>query len=116
MTSSPASKLSILMVEDNPADVMIAEEVLAKSPCATAFQSVNDGVAALKYLKKEGEYANVGRPDLVWLDLKLPGLDGHDVLRAIRANPDLTTLPVVVLSSSANPSDVDRCYALLANC
>jgi CheY-like chemotaxis protein len=104
------------MVEDNPADVMIAEEVLATSPCATAFDAVNNGTAALKYLRKEGEYASARRPDVVWLDLKLPGLSGHDVLQAIRESRELTTLPVVVLSSSSNPIDVERAYALHANC
>ena len=108
--------LRILMVEDNAADVLIVEEVLDALEVPTRLTSVPSGQEALALLRGSGSSASSPRPDVVWLDLKLPGLNGHEVLQQIREDPELTDLPVVILSSSNSRDDVERAYAAHANC
>lgn len=106
----------ILLVEDNPADVEFAREALREAPRGTLLRVVSTGDDALAYLRQQGAYAEAARPDLVILDLNLPGTSGHSVLEAIKASPELRHIPVVVLSGSACPDDVARAYELHANC
>lgn len=108
--------LDILLVDDNPDDIFLTEEAVAAAGSPSTLRAVTGGREALRYLKKQGEHAGATRPDMVWLDLNLPGMDGHSVLREIRKDPDLNKLPVMILSSSSRPEDVDRAYALHANC
>ena len=105
----------ILLVEDNPADVLMVEEAFEGNPLLKALHVVNDGDAALAYLHRQGAYADASRPDLVLLDLNLPGTSGFEVLEAVKADESLKRIPVVILTSSQ--SDVDRltCYNLHAN-
>jgi two-component system response regulator len=112
------SSQEILLVEDNPDDVELTRLAFAEAGAAHRLQSVSDGAEALDYLLARGRHA--GRdaaelPALVLLDLNLPRLDGRDVLRAIRADDTTRCLPVVVLTTSAEPFDVDQAYALGAN-
>lgn len=105
----------ILLVEDNPADVLMVEEAFEGNPLLKSLNVVNDGDSAIAYLKQEDLYANATRPDLVLLDLNLPGTSGFEVLEAIKTNDVLKRIPVVILTSSQSPADRLACYNLHAN-
>lgn len=110
------SIVQILLVEDNPNDAELALHALRKHNLANSVDWVRDGEAALDYLFHRGEYASKqGLPKVVLLDLRLPKLDGIDVLRALRANPDTKELPVVALTSSKEERDVIETYQLGVN-
>jgi chemotaxis family two-component system response regulator Rcp1 len=108
--------IDILMVEDNPADVRLTNEALKEGKIAHELHVVGDGVQAMAYLKKEGEYAQADRPDLILLDLNLPKKDGREVLAEIKKDPELMRIPVVVLTTSRGEEDVLGAYDLHANC
>jgi chemotaxis family two-component system response regulator Rcp1 len=106
-----ASPIQILLVEDNPDDILLTREAIGDARIANELNAVMDGEAAMAYLRQEGEYAGVARPDLVILDLNLPKKDGRQVLREIREDPELTALPVLVLSTSGAKEDIAGAYA-----
>lgn len=106
----PGPELAVLLVEDDPGDILIAREALRAGMLASALTVVQDGGEALAHLRGDG-----GRPDLVLLDLNLPGMSGHEVLAAIKSDPELRIVPVVVLSTSSAEQDVRRSYELGAN-
>ncbi len=108
--------IEILLVEDNPGDVRLTVEVLKDARVRNNMSTVNDGVAALAYLKQEGDYAVAPRPDLILLDLNLPKKDGKEVLAEIKADPNLRRIPVVVLTVSKDEEDILKSYDLHANC
>jgi chemotaxis family two-component system response regulator Rcp1 len=108
--------LELLIVDDNAADVQLAREALAPSSLKSKITSVEDGVEAIAYLERRGKYASAIRPDLVILDLSLPRRNGHSVLAAIRAAPQLRCIPVVMFSTSRLSQDIARSYELGANC
>jgi len=112
----PSSAVEILLVEDNPGDVRLTREALREGKVRNNLNVVDDGVKALAFLRREGEYAEAPRPDLVLLDLNLPRMGGREVLEAIKANPELRSIPVVVLTSSQAEQDIARAYELQANC
>lgn len=105
-----ARPVEILLVEDNPGDVDLTLEALEEARVRNTVQVVEDGVEALRYLRKEGKYANVRRPDLVLLDLNLPKKDGRQVLEEIKDDPALRRIPVVVLTTSDSETDVLESY------
>jgi len=108
----------ILLVEDNPDDVELTRLAFEQSKIANKLVVVGDGAAALDYLFAKGKYADRDPeqlPSIVLLDLNLPKVDGREVLQAIRANDATRTLPVVVLTTSAEPFDVEASYALGVN-
>lgn len=107
----------ILLVEDNPADAELAMHGLAEYRLANEVLHVRDGVEALDYLYRRGAFAlrSEGHPALVLLDLKMPRLDGTEVLRQLKADPDMQMIPVVVMTSSREDADLHRTYALGAN-
>ncbi|MCA1856788.1 response regulator [Massilia oculi] len=108
----------ILLVEDNPDDVLLARRAIKKAALAVALQVVHDGDEAVAYLDGSGHFGDRGRhplPALVLLDLKLPKRSGLAVLRWIRSQPALATTPVVVLTSSSEDEDIQKAYALGAN-
>lgn len=111
----PDQPLSVLLVEDDPGDVMIAQEALAAGRLSTDLHVVNDGVEAMKYLKKENGYADADRPDLILLDLNLPRKSGHEVLAEVKGDPALRRIPVVVLTTSQAQEDVAKSYDLHAS-
>ncbi|MFN2562170.1 MAG: response regulator [Jatrophihabitans sp.] len=115
MTDPPRGPLGVLLVEDDPGDVMIAEEALKASRLKSKLTVVPDGVEALKYLRREGTYADVERPDLILLDLNLPKMTGHEVLAEVKTDPTLRKIPIVVLTTSGASEDVVRSYDLHAN-
>jgi len=106
----------VLLVEDNADDVELTLEALKDSKVRMEVNVVSDGLAAMKFLRREGEYTDKPRPDLVLLDLNLPLMDGREVLQEIRKDPDLTDVPVVVLTTSQSEADICKAYEMHANC
>lgn len=109
-------KITVLLVEDNPGDAELTRQSLAASKLSINLVTVDDGEKALKYLRQEPPYKKAERPDLVLLDLNLPKLSGSEVLREIKTDKVLRSLPVVVLTSSEEETEVSKCYAEGANC
>ena len=107
--------IEVLLVEDDPGDVMMTREAFQDYKLHNQLHVVSDGAEAMEFLRQEGEYAGRPRPDLVLLDLNLPRMDGRQVLEAIKSDPDLASIPVVVLTTSENEDDVLRSYSLHAN-
>ncbi|MEZ5220523.1 MAG: response regulator [Ilumatobacteraceae bacterium] len=108
--------LQILLVEDNPGDVMLMQEAIKDYKLANELVVVSDGEAALAYVRNEPPYDDAPRPDLVLLDLNLPLLDGRAVLEAIKNDERTSTIPVVIMTSSDSEIDILRSYQLRANC
>ena|SRR5262245_41268373 len=109
--------MQILLVEDNPADAFLTQEALSQEKIPDSDLSVViDGQEALSFLRQEGKYAGVRRPDLILLDLNLPKKDGRAVLAEIKEDPVLKHIPVVVFTSSTAPRDILQAYAHYANC
>jgi CheY-like chemotaxis protein len=118
MTSPPppdAKPIEVLLVEDDPGDTLMIKEAFEDNKVRNRLTCVSDGVEALAYLRREGDNADVPRPDLVLLDLNLPRKDGREVLAEIKGDEALSTIPVVVLTTSAAEEDVLRSYELHAN-
>jgi CheY-like chemotaxis protein len=107
--------IEILMVEDNPGDVRLTQEAFREAKVRNNIHIATDGVEALAFLRRQGRYANVPRPDVILLDLNLPKKDGREVLAEIKADPNLLRIPVVVLTSSEAEEDVLKAYNLHAN-
>lgn len=107
--------VQILLVEDSPDDILLTEEALSDAKIANDLHSVMDGEAAMAFLRRQGEHADAPRPDLVILDLNLPRKDGREVLKEIRDDPELTSLPVIVLSTSGAAEDIAGSYAQHVN-
>jgi chemotaxis family two-component system response regulator Rcp1 len=108
--------IEILLVEDNPGDVRLTQEVFKESKIRNKLHVVKDGVEAMDFLHRQGKGANGVRPDLILLDLNLPKKDGREVLAEIKADDDLKRIPVVVLTISKAEEDILRSYSLHANC
>lgn len=107
--------LKVLLVEDDPGDVMIAREALAEVRLSTQLHVVSDGVDALTFLRGDGQHAGAVLPDLILLDLNLPRKSGHEVLSELKSDPRLRRIPVVVLTTSRADEDVQRSYDLHAS-
>ena len=108
--------IKILMVEDNPGDVRLAQEALKDSKVSNTLHVVEDGVEALDFLYRRDRYGEAPRPDLILLDLNLPKKNGREVLEEIKQDAHLKTIPVVILTTSKAEEDVLRAYSLHANC
>jgi chemotaxis family two-component system response regulator Rcp1 len=111
----PEQALSVLLVEDDPGDVVIAREALAAGRLSTDLHVVHDGVEAMSYLRKADQFADATRPDLILLDLNLPRKSGHEVLAEVKQDPELRRIPVVVLTTSLVQEDVAKSYDLHAS-
>src|SRR3984885_11285308 len=107
--------IEILLVEDNPGNVLLTQEALKENKAPLIMHGVADGVAAMTFLHRKPPYVNAIRPDLVLLDLNLPRKDGREVLREIKEDPNLRSIPVVVLTTSGAEADILRSYDLHAN-
>ncbi len=117
MSNRPQQKpIEILMVEDSPTDAQLTVEALHAAKVANRLSHVEDGVEAMRYLRRQGPYADAPRPDLILLDLNLPRKDGREVLDELKRDPDLKVIPVVILTTSRSEQDVLRSYQLHANC
>jgi CheY-like chemotaxis protein len=111
----PLKPIDVLLVEDDRGDTLMIKEAFADNKVRNRLNCVADGVEALAFLRREGEYADAPRPDLVLLDLNLPRKDGREVLQEIKNDPELRTIPVVVLTTSEAEEDILRSYELHAN-
>lgn len=116
MDLSPGKVIDILLVEDNPGDVRLAQEALKGSKIRNNLFVVDDGVKAMEFLHRQGNYKNSPRPDLVILDLNLPRKSGREVLADIKMDDNLKRIPVVVLTVSRDEEDILKVYNLHANC
>jgi CheY-like chemotaxis protein len=114
MIASEVRVINVLLVEDDPGDVLMTREAFEEY-LHNRLDVVSDGSEALSYLRREGEYADAPRPDLILLDLNLPRRDGREVLAEVKADVNLRHIPVIVLTTSQADEDVLRSYQLHAN-
>ena len=115
VSDEPRRALGVLLVEDDPGDVLIAREALAAGAVTSRLDVVSDGVEAMAFLRHENGYAESVRPDLILLDLNLPRKSGHEVLAEVKADPKLRSIPVVILTTSGAIEDVTQSYDRHAN-
>jgi two-component system, chemotaxis family, response regulator Rcp1 len=108
--------IELLLVEDNPGDARLTREAMAQSKVRNNLSHTRDGEEAMRFLRREGQFANAPTPDLVLLDLNLPRRDGREVLEDIKRDPLLKHIPVVILTSSEAEEDILRSYRLHASC
>jgi CheY-like chemotaxis protein len=111
----PFQNVEVLLIEDDPGDELMTREAFADNKIGNRLHVARDGEEALDFLYRRGEHAEAPRVDLILLDLNLPKYDGRQVLEQIRADPELTHLPVVVLTTSSSEEDILRSYKLHAN-
>jgi two-component system, chemotaxis family, response regulator Rcp1 len=111
-----ARPIEILLVEDNPGDVRLAQEILREARVRNHISTAKDGVEALAFLRHEHMYTGAPRPDLILLDLNLPKKDGRELLADIKTDRSLRSIPVIVLTTSQDERDVLRAYEAYANC
>lgn len=116
VTKSLPRHIEILLVEDSPADILLTREAFRQNKIVNTLHVVEDGIQAMDFLYKRGAYASAPRPDLILLDLNLPRKNGREVLAEIKADQDLRSIPVVVLTTSNADEDILRAYNLNANC
>lgn len=102
--------VKILLIEDNPVDVRITLSALRDARILNQVHVVEDGEQALQFLKREGQYAQAPRPDIVFLDLNIPKIDGHQVLSRMKSDNSLKRIPVIVVSGSDRDQDINRAY------
>lgn len=108
--------VEILLVEDSPSDADLTIETFSESKVLNNLHVVEDGIEAINFLRKQGKYVDTPRPDVILLDLNLPKKNGREVLEEIKIDPDLKTIPVIVLTTSEAEEDILRSYNLHANC
>jgi len=108
--------IEILLVEDNPGDVRLAQEAFREGKLSNRLTVVGDGVEALAYMRRGGTYAASVRPDIVLLDLNLPKKDGRDVLAEVKGDEQLRRTPIIILTTSTSEQDILKAYDLHANC
>lgn len=111
----PSHPIEVLLVEDDPGDVLMTQEAFSDYKIANRLTVVSNGEDAIAYLRKQGRFADVATPDLVLLDLNLPRRDGREVLLDIKGDPELRRIPVVILTTSEAEEDVIAAYDLHAN-
>ena len=116
MNESDSTLVEILLVEDNPGDISLTREAFEETRLPITLHVVRDGVEAMEFLRREGEHGVAPRPDLILLDLNLPRMDGREVLAKIKNDPELKTIPVIVMTTSDAHQDVLKAYDLHANC
>lgn len=115
MREAPEERL-VLILEDNPEHIHIIRAVFAANTFKYKIVTIGDGIQALEFLHRKGEYETALRPDLILLDLNLPGKDGREILSEIKATPQLRRIPVVVFTLSDSEADIRRAYELQGNC
>ena len=109
------SSIEVLLVEDNPGDVELTRIAFREAKCPNPLRVVADGLQAMAYLRQEPPFEDAIRPGLILLDLNLPRVDGREVLQRVKSDPELRRIPVCVMSTSCQDSDVLRSYDLHAN-
>jgi two-component system, chemotaxis family, response regulator Rcp1 len=116
MSQKQSLPLQVLLVEDSPGDVRLTQESFRDTNMSLVLSVVTDGVEAMAYLRREGAFADALRPDFILLDLNLPRMDGREVLARVKADQNLKTIPVVILTTSDSDIDIATSYQLQANC
>lgn len=116
MQATDKLPIELLLVDDSPSDVILAREALTEARISNNLAVVENGEEALKYLRNQEPYEDRVRPDLVLLDLNMPRMNGYEVLEIVKADPQLSSVPIIVLTSSQEEDDVVRSYSLHANC
>jgi two-component system response regulator len=109
-------QIEVLVVQSNPVDTLLTLEAFKAAGLTKGLRCVTDGDDALMYVRREGKYANVGVPDLIFLDLSQPRISGLEVLKMIKSTPELMHIPIVVAAGSDDPNFVRAVYALNGNC
>ena len=107
--------VQVLLVEDSPSDAAMTIEAMHEGRIVNQVHVATDGEMAMAFLRRQGPYADAPRPDLILLDLNLPRMDGREVLREVKDDPILKTIPVIVLTTSAAEGDILKSYELHAN-
>ena len=110
------NRMEVLIVQSNPADTLLTMEAFRVAGLTSGLRCVTDGADALEYVRREGKYANVEIPDLIFLDLSQPRISGLEVLKVIKSTPSLMHIPIVVAAGSDDPRFVRAVYALNGNC
>jgi len=110
------SPINVLLVEDSPGDVRLTQEAFRGASMKIILHVAPDGVEAMAFLRHQGAHAQSPRPDLILLDLNLPKMDGREVLAHIKEDPDLKSIPIVILTTSDAEADIVKSYQLHANC
>ena len=113
--TAPTDPIDVLLVEDDPGDELMTREAFEDNKIGNTLHVVRDGEEALDFLYRRGQHADAPRPGLILLDLNLPKYDGREVLQRVKSDPDLSHIPVVVLTTSAAEEDILRSYKLHAN-
>jgi len=108
--------IEVLLVEDNPGDVVLTLEAFNNAKITNHLSVVEDGEEAIAYLRREGKYAEASAPDFILLDLNLPKMDGREVLQEIKNDKQLRRIPIVILTTSTAEQDILKTYDLHANC
>jgi CheY-like chemotaxis protein len=114
-TPEPIKVIDVLLVEDDPGDVLMTQEAFEHYKIRNKLHVVSDGEQAVQFLRQEGEYSDAARPDLILLDLNLPRVDGREVLATVKSDEALRSIPVVVLTTSEAEEDILKSYHLHAN-
>ncbi len=115
-TPMKAKMIEILLVDDDPGDVRLTVEALKQTKMLTNLSFARDGIEALAFLRRQGKQADAPRPDIIFLDLNMPRMDGREALAEMKKDADLKHIPVVVLTTSSDEEDILRSYNLHANC
>jgi CheY-like chemotaxis protein len=115
-TSTAYRPIEILLVEDNPGDIRLTQEAARETKVHNNLHIVTNGYDAMAFLHHEGRFGEVPRPDLILLDLNMPGMDGREVLRLVKSDEKLRRIPVVIITSSQAEEDILRAYDLQAAC
>ena len=108
--------IEVLLVEDSPGDVRLTQEAFREANGAIHLHVTSDGVEAMAFLRREGDYSHVPRPDFILLDLNLPKMDGREVLAHIKSDESLKMIPTIILTTSNAEADIVKSYQLQANC
>ena len=108
-------EVHILLVEDNEGDIVLTLDAFEESKIKTRISVVKNGADALDFLFKRGDYIEEDRPDLILLDINIPVYNGHDVLKKIKEDPSLRTIPVIMLTTSASQNDINKAYENYSN-
>jgi CheY-like chemotaxis protein len=109
-------RIHILLVEDNEGDILLTKEAFEEARILTKLSIVRDGKEAMDFLSKQGKYTNAEMPDMLLLDVNLPKKNGHEVLQYIKGNEILKHIPVIMLTTSSSPKDINLSYNNYANC
>ncbi len=116
MIGSSQHRTEVLLVDDNPADIDLTSEILARGQRPCHVNAVMDGDQAMSFLRHQGKFTEAPHPDLTILDLNLPGVEGCSLLAQLKSDRNLSMMPVVIFTTSQSNADITRCYELGANC